>query len=430
MYMYVHVPRYHRHPFPAHAYATQRNPTTAIHFQQFCVRSLPMARSDNSGGGEDRSSVVQSKNGARSGNKNPSTIARTTPGGKKVKGYRPIEYMLRHPSCVTNKHLCRLTGGGTAYRRPLYDATFTSGGDANDTASADTQAASKPPVMEPWAEEFMRLVLYDELMSNVACKGKKLRKDIVDGIAIIDRVEHILGRLHAGGVVTSLTRDTGKDLLLFDLCSGKFITGIMLTTRFPDAKIVGVDIRPPNPSELHLREKAFPNVERLTGSIYDSELIKNVVNQTPKDGTCIVTATHLCGDLSRLALSFIDQYPDQISATVVAPCCLMRQKKPRNWMPGDFNGFGTTQTARGKGIDPFDLWVDQLFHYAPVKSQNKEITVDLDMLSPKNRFIHAYANIAISVEENDDDRKQEEVGEPLLCREIGACVDAIAAVDT
>ena len=365
--------------------------------------------------------------------KTPSTIARTTPGGMKVKGYRPIEYMLRHPSCVTNKHLRRLTGGGTAYRRPLYDATFASGGDAKDTASADTQAASNksdPPIMEPWAEEFMRLVLYDERMSNVACKGRKLRKDIVDGIAIIDRVEHILGRLHDGGVITSLARDTGKDLLLFDLCSGKFITGIMLTTRFPDAKIVGVDIRPPNPSELHLREKAFPNVERLTGSIYDSELIKNVVNQTPKDGTCIVTATHLCGDLSRLALSFIDQYPDQISATVVAPCCLMRQKKPRNWTPGDFNGFGTTQTARDMGIDPFDLWIDQLFHYAPVKSQNKEIVLDRDMLSTKNRFIHAYANIAISVEGNDDEKKQEEVGEPLLCREIGTCVDGIAAEDT
>lgn len=390
-----------------------------------------MARSDNSEGGEDRSSVVPSKND--SGIKTPSTIARTTPGGKKVKGYRPIEYMLRHPSCMTNKHLRRLTGGGTAYRRPLYDATFATGGDAHDTASADTQAAgnSVPPIMEPWAEEFMRLVLYDERMSNVACKGRKLRKDIVDGIAIIDRVEHILGRLHDGGVVTSLTRDTGKDLLLFDLCSGKFITGILLTTRYPDAKIVGVDIRPPNPSELHLRQKAFPNVERLTGSIYDSELIKNVVNQSPKDGTCIVTATHLCGDLSRLALSFIDQYPDQISATVVAPCCLMRQKKPRNWTPGDFNGFATTQTARDKGIDPFDLWIDQLFHYAPVKSQNKEIILDLDMLSTKNRFIQIYSsNIAISVEENDDEKKQEEVGEPLLCREIGACVDAIAAVDT
>ena len=218
--------------------------------------------------------------------KTPSTIARTTPGGKKVKGYRPIEYMLRHPSCVTNKHLRRLTGGGTAYRRPLYDATFASGGDANDTASADTQAASnsssEPPIMEPWAEEFMRLVLYDERMSNVACKGRKLRKDIVDGIAIIDRVEHILGRLHDGGVITSLTRDTGKDLLLFDLCSGKFITGIMLTTRFPDAKIVGVDIRPPNPSELHIREKDFPNVERLTGSIYDSALTKKCCKPNSK----------------------------------------------------------------------------------------------------------------------------------------------------
>ena len=82
------------------------------------------------------------------------------------------------------------------------------------------------------------------------------------------------------------------------------------------------------------------------------------------------------------------------------------------------------------GIDPFDLWIDQLFHYAPVKSQNKEIIFDLDMLSTKNRFIHAYANIAISVEGNDDEKKQEEVGEPLLCREIGTCVDAIAAEDT
>lgn len=363
----------------------------------------------------------------RGDSKTPSTIARTTPSGKKVRGYRPIEYMLRHPSCVTNKHLRRLTGGGTAYRRPLYDATFASGGEANDgAASADTKngavvecsANNDPPPMEPWAEEFMRLVLYDERMSNVACKGKKLRKDIVDGIAIIERVEHILRRLHDNGDVTTEARDTGKDLLLFDLCSGKFITGIMLTTRFPDAKIIGVDIRPPNPSELHLREGAFPNVERLTGSIYEDDVIESAISQTPKNGTCIVTATHLCGDLSRLALSFIERYPDQIAASVVAPCCLMRQKKPPNWNPGEFNGFTTTRTARESGIDPFDLWIDQLFQYAPVKSQNKEIVYDQEMLSIKNRFIHAYTNITMAGEEKGEEKKEDQVEEPLLCREI------------
>ena len=334
---------------------------------------------------------------------------------------------------MTNKHLRRLTGGGTAYRRPLYDATFASGGCANSDASPvgndsllESSANNDPPEMEPWAEEFMRLVLYDERMSNVACKGKKLRKDIVDGIAIIERVEHILGRLCDHGNVTTEARDTGKDLLLFDLCSGKFITGIMLTTRFPDAKIIGIDIRPPNPSELHLRNKAFPNVERLTGSIYDDEIIEKAISQTPHNGTCIVTATHLCGDLSRLALSFIDRYPDQIAASVVAPCCLMRQKKPPHWKPGEFNGFTTTQIARERGIDPFDLWIDQLFQYAPVKSQNKEVVYDHEMLSIKNRFIHTYANIAIVSEDNGEEKKDDQVEEPLLCREIGACADTIA----
>ena len=360
--------------------------------------------------------------------KTPSTVSRTTPSGKKVRGYRPIEYMLRHPSCVTNKHLRRLTGGGTAYRRPLYNATFASGGDANDAVVVECSANNDPPPMEPWAEEFMRLVLYDERMSNVACKGKKLRKDIVDGIAIIERVEHILGRLHDNGDVTTEARDTGKDLLLLDLCSGKFITGIMLTTRFPDAKIIGIDIRPPNPSELHLRKGAFPNVERLTGSIYDDDMIKSAISQTPTDGTCIVTATHLCGDLSRLALSFIERYPDQIAASVVAPCCLMRQKKPPHWNPGEFNGFTTTRTARERGIDPFELWIDQLFQYAPVKSQNKEIVYDHEMLSIKNRFIHAYTNITIASEEEGEKKKEDQiqVEEPLLCREVGACAGDIA----
>mmetsp|Transcript_25635 Transcript_25635/g.52158 ORF Transcript_25635/g.52158 Transcript_25635/m.52158 type:complete len:194 (-) Transcript_25635:1726-2307(-) len=188
----------------------------------------------------------------------------------------------------------------------------------------------------------------------------------------------------------------------------------MLALRFPKSQVRGVDIRPPNPTELHLKDGIFDNLTRLTGDVYDDDIIASAIDQTPKGGTCIVLGTHLCGYLSVRAVDLIAEYPDVISAAIVAPCCLMRQKKPSKYSKGTGWGHDTTKMARIAKIDPFALWLQRLRDRAPVPDEDKTIVTDQDMISTKNSFI------AIR---NPDLRRSsaalfDEKGELMLCREI------------
>ena len=183
----------------------------------------------------------------------------------------------------------------------------------------------------------------------------------------------------------------------------------MLALRFPHSSVIGIDIRPPSPTELHLRDGIFANLARLTGDVYDDEIIANAMIRTPENGSCIVLGTHLCGDLSRLAVDMIQDHPEKISASIVAPCCLMRAKKPSKYIKGKGWGHDTTKIARERKIDPFELWLERLKDRAPVPNEAKTIVEDKDMISTKNRFIvirrHTGSN--------------GEMAEPVLCREVG-----------
>ena len=317
-------------------------------------------------------------------------IARPHRNGATTNKYRSLEYLLLSESCMTNRHLRRLTGGGThGGHRPLYDGTF-SRYDANQDPTliksddGIQQPAESQIKMEPWAARFMGLLLYDERMTNLACKSQKSKKDFVDSLAILERVEEVLANHH-----DEQTRETGENILFFDMCSGKGITALMLTMRFPSAKIICVDIRPPSETEYHLREGAFASISRITGSIYDEETVRNAISQTPTDGTCIVLGTHLCGNLSVAAMDTIVQYPEQVSAVIVAPCCLPRQINPKKalHLPGAGWGYDTTQLARERGCDPFELWSERLFERAPVSEECKSMVRDTDMISTKNKFL-------------------------------------------
>ena len=318
-------------------------------------------------------------------------ISRPHRSGKSTKGYRSIEYLLRSESCMTNRHLRRLTGGGThGGYRSLYDGTFTRYDPSVDPSLVnstvkDEDVITEPKIeMEPWAEQFMSLLLYDERMTNLACKTQKSKKDLVDSVSIMERVEEVFAKYH-----DEHTLETGENILFFDMCSGKGITALMLSMRFPLAKIVCVDIRPVGATEHHLHEGAFENISRITGSVYDEDIVKDVINQTPANGTCIVLGTHLCGNLSVVAIDTIAQYPEQVSTAIVAPCCLPRQKKPKKLLhiPGAGWGYDTTQLARQQGIDPYDLWLERLFERAPAAEDQKNIVRDDDMISTKNNFI-------------------------------------------
>ena len=220
--------------------------------------------------------------------------------------YRSVEYVLMSADRSANRHLRRLLGSG-------------GGGDEDQRAAAVThEALERAGGDEAWAKEFVRLLLYDERMTNVACmKSKNLKKELVEAVAVVERVEEMLATLAgrrdvcadvdagrvgpegarlraliaadaavatgvpsevAGAGVQTQADDTpsalersGEGLLMVDLCSGKGAAGLMLALRFPRARVVGVDARPPSGRDLH--EGMLDNLERFTGDIYDEEVI-------------------------------------------------------------------------------------------------------------------------------------------------------------
>ena len=290
----------------------------------------------------------------------PLLLCRSTrfrPDGTLSNSFRSIEHVLMSSSCVTNRHLRRLTYNGVK--------------------------------QEAWAERFLNLLAVDKRCANLAChKSKSLKKELVEGVSIIERVEHLLLKLCQEN--TEIDSATGEGLLLLDMCSGKGIAATMLAVRFPKAKVVGIDIRPPSPTEQHLEDGFLPNLIRRTGNVYDDELLHEIVTcLIPANGTCIVLGTHLCGDLSRVAVDLFDRYPEKITAAVIAPCCLQRQKAPtgsKSFSGKDW-GYDTRKAAQELGIDPFSLWIERLRSRTSAPNFQKKIVFDHDMLTNKNAYL-------------------------------------------
>ena len=313
-------------------------------------------------------------------------LARFRPDGSLSTSYRSIEHVLKSNSCNTNRHLYRLVNG-----------------------------------KEEWSERFLRLVVQDERCANLACL-KSLKKELVESVSMIERVEEIVAKLVKSNDIDAST-STGRGIVLLDLCSGKGVAGTMLAVRFPEAQVVGVDIRPPNATERHLDDGLLPNLTRKTGNVYDDKLLEDLIGAQQEDTVCLLLGTHLCGDLSRVAIDLMAQYPQRIAAAVIAPCCLMRQKAPTGSMSfsGKSWGYDTTQLARQKGMDPFTLWLDRLFERAQV--QDKALLRDKDMLSSKNMYLLLCRSSQVK-----DENPKEEQQQQQLCREVNSCSEMVAEI--
>ena len=208
----------------------------------------------------------------------PDGVPRYRPDGSFKFAFRSIEHVLMSQSCETNRHLHRLTGGaGVPRLSPAVSSVMK------------TTSASSETKQEEWAKRFLNLLVLDERFANVAChKSKGLKKELIEGVSMIERVEQLLAKLEKQEDIDVDTQ-TGRGALLLDLGSGKGVAGVMLAIRFPQAKVIGLDIRPPSATERHLHEGVFPNFVRQTGNLYDDELLKDVITrETEKGGTCLL----------------------------------------------------------------------------------------------------------------------------------------------
>ena len=300
--------------------------------------------------------------------------------------YRSVEWVLLSRDRAGNAHLRRLLGA------PPEGGLAKPGGEAGGGEGAPRRPPedfSRAGGDEPWAREFTRLLVEDPTFTNLACmKSKQLKKELVEGVACVARVEEALGRIRGrrAGLSAELER-TGEGLLVVDLCSGKGAAGLMLALRFPSAVVRCVDLRPPAEKDLH--EGVFENVERVTGDVYDDALIERVfASKAGYAGVCVLLGMHLCGDLSRRAVEIFDTR-EAVDCALVAPCCLQRQVAKR-LRPANSWGYDTTELARKAGMEPIVLWLQRLLEASSAAPQAKRIWNDTDMLSVRNAFVEMY----------------------------------------
>ena len=127
--------------------------------------------------------------------------------------------------------------------------------------------------------------------------------------------------------------------------------------------------------------------------MYSSDLDALVARECAAPNTrVVVVGIHLCGELSRRAIElFVGHKCDVL---VLAPCCLVRERKSGKRRFGTF-GYGLSAAAKRLGACSSDLWCKLLYDTLPSHVDDDFVRVyktydrDEDMLTEKSAFITA-----------------------------------------
>ena len=224
--------------------------------------------------------------------------------------------------------------------------------------------------------------------SNV--KGHKLRKEIAETMAAIARVRRELRK-------GARARD-GARLCVFDLCSGKGLLSACAGYAFDEAddgvRAVHVHMID-NDSRMKL-DHLKSETERVTFheiDMYSAELDALVARECAEANTrVVIVGIHLCGELSRRAIELWVKH--KCDVLVLAPCCLVRERKSGKRRYGTF-GYGMKVAAKRLGTCSSDLWCKLLYDTLPSHVDEDFVRVhkvfdrDEDMLTDKSAFITA-----------------------------------------
>ena len=220
-------------------------------------------------------------------------------------------------------------------------------------------------------------------------KGRTLRKEITESMAAIGRVRRELRK----GVKCA----ERERLCVFDLCSGKGLLSACAGYAFGNDD--GVDSVRVHMVDNDLRMKLDhlkSETERVTFhamDMYSSDLDALVARECAAPNTrVVVVGIHLCGELSRRAIElFVGHKCDVL---VLAPCCLVRERKRGKRRFGKF-GYGLSAAAKRLGTCSSDLWCKLLYDTLPSHVDDDFVRVyktydrDEDMLTEKSAFITA-----------------------------------------
>lgn len=111
-----------------------------------------------------------------------------------------------------------------------------------------------------------------------------------------------------------------RNLVLFDICSGKGFTSCLLSFKFPDIQIYMVD----KSKKMNLEHlKSLPNVKFENIDIKRTNMVQWTSERT-QDKIGFVLGVHLCGTLAEI---FVDTYNRNpaIYCMILSPCCLSKK---------------------------------------------------------------------------------------------------------
>ena len=151
---------------------------------------------------------------------------------------------------------------------------------------------------------------------------RQLRKEVSESWAVISEVRELLGELDLDP----------RNVVLFDLCSGKGLTAVCMALEWPETKVVAVDI---------ISDKCLPHTTDLSnlryaeadlfkaGPMLQSEMAAGLagLGQEPsaKELVGVLVGSHLCGRLSVQAVELFRTLP-VVAGLVLSPCCWPRRR--------------------------------------------------------------------------------------------------------
>lgn len=164
-------------------------------------------------------------------------------------------------------------------------------------------------------EPFTPQLLADTRLRRLFARPRAASKEISEAYAAAAQVRAVL---RARGASSNAVR-LGTGLCVFDVCSGKGITSVILSQLLPEASVVMFDSN----SAMDLSHvAALHNVRFVELDIFSREAEPTLRGAVARASTCVVAVgMHLCGNLSpRLAvlagrLSFVH-------GLVLCPCCI------------------------------------------------------------------------------------------------------------
>eukprot|EP01083_Nonionella_stella_P060919 158864_1 len=221
--------------------------------------------------------------------------------------------------------------------------------------------------------------LMDDLRSdtrfNQLVNHRRLKKEFTEAASILFCIRSILVRLNKRRTELSQPQIDPKDLIVFDVCSGKGFPAILLSYAMPGVTVHLLDKDKKMVTD-HLKPLQNVNLSIVDVRHCKFSLSDFIDERIPAGKVGIVVGTHLCGVLSEI---IIDGFCKAISpdALIVIPCCLPSKRR-----------YETAEIAKKAGIDPFDYWVDHLRQR--ITGCDTILSEDSDMLSKRNAVLTAF----------------------------------------